>query len=121
VLKNEKSEIKKHAKTKKHRDFCNQLGFNQIETEDNFHALNVRKGELSTALISEYNMAVEHLPSIIKKMYPDSEINKDVKVNRKKCAKLMKNVITKEITETLIKNNAIFNFRRQKYTVSILE
>jgi len=37
------------VKTKKHRDFCNQFGFNQIETEDNSHALNVRKGELSIA------------------------------------------------------------------------
>jgi len=38
----------------------------------------------------EYNMAVKQLPAIIKKVYPDSEINKDVKVNHKKCAKLMK-------------------------------
>jgi len=39
--------------------------------------------------------------------------------------KVNENVITKKITETLIKtlfkNNAIFNFRRQKYMISIFK
>lgn len=106
ALKGGKSEIKRHAKTEKHRDLCNQLDFNNMETDDNSHALNVKKGELAiAAFISEHNIAisiVEHLSPVIKKVCPDSEIIKDIKLSRKKCTQLIKNVIAKEITETLI-------------------
>jgi len=93
VLKSGKSEIKRHAKTEKNRDLCNQLGFDKMETEDNSYAPNVKRSEdlVIAAFISEHNMAVsimEYLSLIIKKVRLDSEIIKDVKLSHKKCTKL---------------------------------
>lgn len=60
-----KSEIKKHAKTVKHVDMCQQMGYNPSEL-NNQHIINVKKGELYIAAFAcERNIAisiVERIP-----------------------------------------------------------
>lgn len=63
------------------------------------------------AFISEHNLSfnlLEHLPSLLSKVCPDSEIAKKIKCSRTKCSCIIKNVIGKkneeEICEILKQN-----------------
>lgn len=59
----------------------------------------VKKAELHmAAFVSEHNLSfnvMEHLPSLIKTICPDSEIAKKIQCSRTKCSALIKNVIGK--------------------------
>lgn len=118
VLRGGKSELLKHSKSNKHllnvKTISNNKSLLKTFTKvDDPHQIAVKKAEISLSVFfCEHNIAfniVDHLEDLLRKVAPDSKILKDIKLSRRKCTAIVKNVLCKKETNDLVnllqKNN----------------
>jgi signal recognition particle GTPase len=119
VLKGGKSELIKHSKTEDHQNFvAMKIKYRQQQIDEMVQAANVevvrqkahehqvKKFELLlSACFAEHNMAVQtvdHITEVLKKGIPDSKIVQDFHLKRTKCTQLIKEVLGKYESQTLV-------------------
>ena len=111
-LKAGKSDLRKHAGTKKHQDNCSAINqqpsvFSVASHSKKKESDMVKAGELRiAAFISEHDLpftVAEHLPKFLQAVCPDSETAKRIRCGRTKATAIVKNVSGQESFEQLIK------------------
>lgn len=111
-LKAGKSDLRKHAGTKKHRENCSAINqqpsvFSVASHSKKKLSETVKASELRiAAFIAEHDLpftVAEHLPKFIQAVCPDSEIARNLKCGRTKATAVVKNVFGQESFEQLIK------------------
>lgn len=124
-----KSDLIKHSKTKLHVKNINEsrnvassallpkLNCN-IKNED--HVKKVKTAEIKLATFyAEHNIAfqtVDHLVPLLKETCSDPQVVHDLKLSRKKCSQIIKNVLGKRESEKLITN-----LKNQKFSILVDE
>lgn len=115
-----KSDLLKHAGRKMHKKNVNALKkSNKIDTffkkkssDSAEKAKKVFEIKLSM-FFAEHNVAlqvVDHIIPLLKEIAPDSDIIKSVELGRQKCTSIIKNVIAKAETDTLVKKLKVTKF-----------
>lgn len=94
--------IKNHNKSSKHLKSVKKLGSSQPRIDTSFFKTNdaqekVTRAEIKlAAFISEYNLPMrlsDHLTPLLKDIFPDSKIAKEIQMGRIKCTCVIKNVL----------------------------
>ncbi|CAH1107030.1 unnamed protein product [Psylliodes chrysocephalus] len=94
--------IKNHNKSSKHLKSVKKLGPSQPRIDTSFFKTNdaqekVTRAEIKlAAFISEYNLPMrlsDHLTPLLKDIFPDSKIAKEIQMGRIKCTCVIKNVL----------------------------
>lgn len=100
----------KHANGEKHKTkvaaIKNTPSFSKFATqEETEHDKLVKTAEIKIcAYFTEHNipfMAVDHFTDLLKNIFPDSKIVKDINLKRTKCVEIIKNVLCKNDIEEL--------------------
>ncbi|XP_050311331.1 E3 SUMO-protein ligase KIAA1586-like [Anthonomus grandis grandis] len=103
--------IKNHGKGVKHMKLVKGLASNQPKIDSSFFKKNEAQDQVSqaeikvAAFISEHNLSMklsDHLVPLMKNMFPDSRIAKDMQMGRTKCTGIIKNVLGKCCFEELV-------------------
>ncbi|XP_070516613.1 SCAN domain-containing protein 3-like [Cardiocondyla obscurior] len=114
-----KSDLINHSHTVKHIE---NSGKCKAISNDNTlsHRDKVKRAEIKlAAFFADHNIAfstVDHLVPLLKDISIDSKIVQDLSLSRKKCSKIVKNIIAKRETEKLI-----LNLKTRKFSVLIDE
>lgn len=117
-----KSELLRHAKREKHRDALskNEIVVRGVSTSSLDHASYVKRSEIKLcAFFAEHNIpirCVDHLVPLIKDIARDPQVVRDMSLSRKKCTKIIENVLAKDVTDSLVKI-----LQNQKFSVLIDE
>lgn len=124
-----KSDLIKHSKTKLHVQNVNKSRNvapsallpklnNNIKNED--HVNKVKTAEIKLATFyAEHNIAfqtVDHLVPLLKETCSDPQVVNDLKLSRKKCTQIVKNVLGKRENEKLVTN-----LKNQKFSILVDE
>uniref|UniRef100_A0A2S2NTP9 Zinc finger protein n=1 Tax=Schizaphis graminum TaxID=13262 RepID=A0A2S2NTP9_SCHGA len=113
-LKCGKSELEKHASSQKHKLNVRSISssttlssFMTNKLNENPHLEAVKKAEIQlAAFFAEHNVAfnvADHLIPLLKDIFCDSKIAKDLEMHRKKLTNIIKNVIAPMETSEVIK------------------
>lgn len=117
--------MQKHAAGKKHREKVKLIKTSRnivtyFKEKKLKQSVAVKEAEIRIAsMFSEHNIAfqvADHFIQVIKKSFIDSEIAKNLKLNRTKCTGIIKNVLT-----TVESDESINNFKNVKFSVLVDE
>lgn len=107
-----KSELQKHAATRKHIDKMKTVKETKnivqmfAANKDNIHNSNVKKAELKlAAFFAANNVAfrlIDQLDPILKEIFPDSKICQGISLKQTNCTEIIRNVLCKKETNDLI-------------------
>lgn len=108
----------KHSEGKVHIKKLKALNFQPpvigINTKENTLQQKIMEAELKLSVFfSEHNVAVQvvdHLVPLLKIIFDDSNIAKEINLKRTKCTEIIKNVICKSETEILVEDLRIKKF-----------
>lgn len=111
ILEAGKTEIKRHSATSKHIKNMetvaatdNSVLVTFLKTKDSQDKIKIAEIKLA-AFFTEHNIAiksVEHLISVLKEVFSDSKIIKEVKLGSTKCTEIIQNILLPVETEELI-------------------
>lgn len=114
-----KSDLQKHALGKKHKANLQTIksstniesAFKNVKPDQN---VAVKEAEIRLeSFFAEHNVAfvvADHLIQVIKKSFKDSDIAKNVTLNRTKCTNIIKNILSTVETDETISNLKICKF-----------
>lgn len=116
--------IKNHSQGKKHkqniRDTKNTIKESFLSNESTLLDDNVKSAEIKLcAFLVEHNIAfnaTEHLDSLLKSIFPDSQICQNIKLKRTKATAVVTNVIS-----PFTKNSLVDTLKNTKFSVMIDE
>ncbi|KYN09295.1 hypothetical protein ALC57_18591 [Trachymyrmex cornetzi] len=115
-----KSDLIKHSKTKSHIKNMTNRNITPSASLHKDHVKKVKTAEIQIAVFyAEHNIAfqiVDHMIPLLKKTCSNPQVVNDLKLSRKKCARIIKNVLGKRETEKLI-----INLKSQKFSILIDE